>query len=428
MVTQETLAKTILAKLIIDGANITVKLSDEERAVLNHVDTLENIVVTASQTKAVKAVEIEKALIQADNTAVDVSSADIISDQILYDNLQGQSITIPCAVAKVSNSATGYVQQASLMKIYAGIQLDKAKTGKTPNTAIKEISAEFKELFAKPATPNDGHITKVCGKGNVLLSATIAPAAICQQEEIMTLVAMQQALKAQMLVETLQAAAGDRDKVIAAYRNINRNLIESIFDSIYTGRYGQVDYSDPAAAKKYIKLKRDFLNALSAEFRNGASDITVDFGLRMRKMEISPDPKWTNLDKVSRVKRLLSGSVYVSDSVDLGLGKIPVTMPVLTKHAAEVDQIAEASLRIVENEIRKQLGLTPIDLTMPTLKIPAVEAEYAKILGITEDQQNEILEEIMDKAKTVAETRLNSEEAERSNAIMAAMNDMMGKN
>lgn len=425
MLANETLAKTILAKLIVDEANITVKLSDEERAILNHVETLANITVSAAQTKAVRAVEIEKALMQADDTTASVSGADIISDQIVYDNLNGETRTIPCAVAKVSNSATGYVQEASLIKMYGGIQVDKAKTGKTPNTAIKDIGADFKELFIKPEVPGDGHITKTCGKGNVLLSGTIAPAAICQQDKIIQLAELQQSLKSHMLAETLKAAAGDRTRVVAAYRNINRNLIESIFDSVYTGRYGQVDYSDPASAKKYIRLKKDFLTALSAEFRNGASDITIDFGLRMRKMEISPNPKWTNLDKVSRVKRLLSGSVYVSDAIDLGLGKIPVTLPILTKYATEVDQVVEASLRLVENEVRLQLGLKPIDIVMPSFQLPAVEAEYAKILGIKAEEENEILTEIINKAKEVAETRLSSEDLDRHDALMEAMSDIV---
>lgn len=427
--TANTMAEAAKQQLEINGEDIRFKMTDEARALMNSKQTFDTVEVTQQGKAFARSITVEQALQQLINPANKPSSTDIISDQIEWIDLNKQRRTVPCAVSKVLNCVTDQVKEAVFFKVYSGCQTTHNKSGIETKAEIKRGTSL--SLYTAKVTPNTdlNHITKRASAGDVSLSATWMPDNIQNEAEIDKFLQWQQSIKEVLLYQTLTEIKNSNGAVISAYRNINRSAIEDIFEAAYVGVYGMVDVSDKSRFAHFLKMRREFFATLSNAFLTPTAEFTIDLGISIRKMVVSEEQQWSSKNKIGHVHQNAVGSFYVTSDIDIGLNKIPITLSVFESNTAMIDAVTRLSMQIVEKEARSQLGLEgpePDYALYDQVEVPEVPTrEYYKILGITETQQAEIIDNILTTARDIANAKVKAVKEDEDVAHRTRISDIM---
>lgn len=431
-----------------DG-RICCKLSDEQKEAIQKVQTAKNTEMhSAADTKLIKTMEISAAIeARATRTSTqDVSG--VYADEIQMTDF-GRNIRVyPCAVAKATNIATSGIKNATVNKLYAVCRGTHSERGLAAKNTIRN---DWGDLFGERRVIDTENLVKATTARDTVLSATVFPGDIHLREEIVRAINSSVNLKAIMIAEFLESLQKD-DKgnkvdipdstLLAAYRNINRSLLDDIFDAEYAGHFGKLNDSDPVAVATYNNMLRDYRESLGNIGAMYLSSDTIEFGLNVRKLTISEEVIWTNAEKVGRVKRYGTGSYYVSSNEDCGVRRIPTSSKIVDDHFNEIMSLTDACMAIVENEARLEndfpvisdsktdadgnVALVPRKIVVPDITLSKdFELSYAARLGINSVKETEILEVLQAQAKERAVNVCKNKKAQISGTRLDNVTDIM---
>lgn len=430
---ENSFAKLVLAALILDDAGkVRCKLSDEAKALLNQRHTA-NTTVTSTQTSGLtRTLNIQEAISKMMAPASQTTNADVISDEIAYTQLghKNKVLSVPCSVAKTTNSATAAITEASVLKLYGGLEVSEQKGGKEMIVSIKE--ARNQDIFSRPTVePTTEYVVKRAQAGDVRLSATVFPEDIRLGDALKEVAVATEIVKQHLMADTYDTLKdSSKEAKLTIYKNANRSLMEEIFEGEFIQKYGRVTSDDADKVDLYTTLRNDFLQVMSARLGSSVGDITVDLGLRVRRQSIQPNAVWSSLNKVGHVHQFSNGSYYVSTQVDMGIGKVPATMSILTKYADKVDDVVEASLRIIEAEARAELGLpyeaptfTAASLALAPLDDPG--RLFRTHLGISQAEEADFEKTLRQVAHEVAAERVAASREDSRAAQLQAIDKML---
>lgn len=387
------------------NGELRFKLSQEAIDALNKQQSFNNIPVSGSTVTA-KTVDYAKLMEQLANPAESPATYDVVADEVHYKDLDDKNVVVPSTVAKVTNICTSQIDNADVTKLYGGCRFQKGKESADIKTAIRaESSISGLDMFTKAAaTVSTDRVVKRTAMFDTGLSATIVQEDMRQLDYFRKLVVLTMRAKQAMVAEYLSSIQGSSESVkLAAYKNINRSTTDNIFDAAYAKTFGSVDPKDAAQAHSYFEAYHDYQDALMLEFPHAANAETIEFGISARKLSIKSSPVWTNMEKVRRVKQFSGGSFFVSNQVDLGILRIPTTGRIVAAHKDWVQDLTYASMIFIENEARLQAGYK-IAIENPKLpEIPAVDnLEYYKLLNISINDQQNLVDQMIQKATSVA--------------------------
>lgn len=430
---ENSFAKLVLAALILDEAGkIRCKLSDEAKALLNQRHTANTTVTSTQALGLARTLNIQEAISKLMTPAAQPTNADVISDEIAYTQLghKNRVVSVPCSVAKTGNSATASIKEASILKVYGGLEVSEQKGGREMIVSIKE--ARNQDIFSRPTVePTTDCVVKRAQAGDVRLSATVFPEDIRLGDALKEVAVATEIVKQHLMADTYDTLKdSSREAKLTIYKNANRSLMEEIFEGEFVQKYGQVTSDDADKIHLYTALRNDFLQAMSARLGSSVGDITVDLGLRVRRQSIQPNAVWSSINKVGHVHQFSNGSYYVSTQVDMGIGRVPATMNILTKYADKVDDVVEASLRVIEAEARAELGLpydelkfTAASLGLAPLDDP--ELLFRTHLGISREDEIEFEKTLRQTAHEVAANRIAASREDSRAAQIQAIDKML---
>lgn len=413
-----------------DDGSLRFKLSPEAVAALNKQQTFSNI-STSGATMTAKEVDYAKAIEQLANPAESQATYDIVADEIHFMNpMDGKEVSTPCTVAKVTNICTSQITDATVTKLYGGCQYQKGRQSADLKTSIRsDSSISGLDMFTKAEeSPIVDRVVKRTGLYDTGVSATISQEDIKQLDYLRQLVVLQQHVKQTMVAEYLSSIKGGSDAVIlAAYKNINRSTIDSIFTAVYAKNFGSVDPKDASAAHDYFQTYQDFQDALLAEFPYSMAAETIQFGLSARKMTISPSPIWTNMDKLNHVKQFNGGSYFVTSNIDLGIMRIPTNSKIMADHMEQIITLVRAAMLFIENEARLQAGYGIAEANVNLFQFEAPKSlEYYDILGLSQQQQQQYIDEMQRLASKTANDVCTNRVERKRNDTLASINNIFG--
>lgn len=431
--TGTTFQKIVLAALIIEeSGKVRCNLTDEQRAILNQRNTMQNAVVSATAKAFSKAISIQDAIESMMAPGASRTSSDIISDSIVYPTIKGKNRTVECAAAKTSNSCTANLVDSVIWKLYGGIEITEQKGRREMTVEIREDP--LSNLFVKAPTEavDTSSVTKRAAMGDVRLSGTVFPDDIQLADTLNKVKDATVSLKQDMIAALYSKyeGAGD-DELICLYKNANRSLLEDIFEAQFIAGFGDISSTDAEKIEKYVELRRAYLQLLSAKFGNSVGNLTVDVGLRMRKQVIREKAEWSNTDKISRVHQFQNGSYYVSTHVDMGLGKIPSDAEIIAQFAERIDDVAYASMIAIEAEVRAELGIgydiSPIEkLNLKTTKLEGANKLFRTYLKIDRTKERELEVGLRSAANQAAEDVVKRMRQDESANIIRSITDYTG--
>lgn len=410
-----------------DGS-LACNLSAEQRAALQAIQTSSNTqTLTSNIQKEVSSMDIAAA-IEARTMRTDTADIEGVYADAIQMTIPGGGVhEYPCAVSKATNIATAGIVEATVNKIYAVCNMTHSDKGLA---ARNVINTDFSTLFAKPDLANTDRLIKRTTMRDTGLSATVFPQDIRLSNEFVKALQVCINLKANMIAEFLTKLRGaDEKTLLTAYRNINRSLLDDIFENQYKIDIGRVDDGDAAEVRDYIAALRDYREGLGNIGAMYLSSDTIEFGLNVRKMTIAPKSIWTNLEKVGRVKKFGSaGSYYVSSNEDSGLGKIPTDSAIVSAHLDEIVAITDHCMALIESEARLENGYDKLDIpALPDIKLTAESTDYATLLGISKDQEARLLEILQERASEFAATVCARRRSAKDNSSLDLIKEMMGR-
>lgn len=419
-------AETVLSLLEqVEGGGYRMKLTESQRKELAAVTNAANAATKAGAIGGkVSPMEIAAAIEAARSGGTQQSTANVFADNIDLTGLQGTSYSIACAVCKATNLATADLVEATIYKLYVTERMSHTERGIVPKSEIRTAAPK---LFHRPRQVDLQRITKVADAGDYQLSMTAFPEGMVYPDELNDLIAACVSLKALMIAEVLDSLKGSSDNaLITAYRNLNRGMADAIFDSSYAAYFGQLNSGDPVQVSAYNEMIRDYHAAMASIGSMHLTTDTIDFGINVRRMVVSPNVVWSNAQKVARVRQQANGSYFVSTNEDSGLNTIPTTPRIAAKHAAEIDSLVVYGSALLEAEARAENGLTA--LTLPAAPSPVAASgttDYAELLGIDKSKEGEILDTLQRKLKELAEQVCNRRSTADQTSRMDAISQLM---
>lgn len=410
----------------IDGKEDLVVVMDEETVeALNKIDSMSSVDLLDISSNIAKAIKLSDSIAKM----VEPNSNDysIVADAIrITDPVTQETKLFPCAVCKLTGIYTSKIGEAIVTKLYAGIEL----TGNDKVMGFKSGVSKFSANFKKREVTNSDVVIKTVKASEIVIGSSIFIDDL-RDETINEIVEVQDNLKRLMLKETLQevGADADHDVILALIRNANRSKADEIFDAMYAIKFGETDIQSSKQVQRYISLKKNFHKSLSTIGRMYATEANVKFGLWMGSMSISPNVKWSNKDKLNKVKQFEGGSYYVFSRENLGLETIPVTKKVWEKHIKEVYAVTYAALTYVEREARLQVGGKAAEKYLPeNLPLPEVEdigdLDYASALGMSTEEYTRYEAELEKALKELAKDVVESKASAETQETLSAFNDV----
>lgn len=416
-----------LIKKAPDGT-LSCNLTDEQKQAIKRVQTAANAETqTMVSSAVVKQVEIAAAIEARATRSSSQDVSGVYADEIHMEDHNQQLHIYPCTVAKSTNIVTSSLVEANVLKIYATVRMTHSTKGAAARNYIRD---DWGKIFSKARVVNDpDKLIKQASMKDTVLSATIFPADVRLSEEFTAAIEVSIALKTGMMAEFLKGLRGaDETAVKTAYRNINRSLLDDIFDSVYSAYIGRVDDSDPEAVQLYLDALRDYRDSVGQIGSVFLSSDTAEFGLNVRRLSISPNVIWQNREKTGRIKRYGSGSYYVSTNEDTGIGRIPTTPEILADHIDEIVSLTDHCMALVECEARLENGYNPIEIpALPDLPRVPDSLKYSDLLGITRETEASILSSIETEAKELATVVCKRRKSAKSDANVGRIMEAMGR-
>lgn len=411
-----------------DGSRM--KLDEEQKKALLAVQNAGNAEIYEKMATSVTAVEIAKAVEMA-STAQQQTNSDIFASQIDLSTVSGH-LQIPCATSKATNIVTGDLKDASVLKAIMNLEVRQVE-GSTANAAIRNDSIM---PFVPKSTKVEDDIIKKCTIRDYSLSATFFPEDIHLAEELNAFINFQHKYKAAMLAEFLVLVSKiqpTEDQLLTIYRGASRSLAEEYFDIVWMEHNPLYDNSKGEEVQDYIDAKKAYMGSLDTIGSKYMSSSSVRFGLQLRKISISPNPKWTSEKKVGHVKRFGAGkSFYVGSNVDSGLQTVPVTTSMLTSHMSNIVLLTQVGSALIEKEARLENGIKADAIVIPDyssikLNTELLGKEYFEILNIDKSRQDAIYEKLTQGFRDKAETVVTAVENKNNQDNAAALRDLLGR-
>lgn len=413
----------------IDGKEDLVVIMDEETvAALNKVNSMANVELLDLDNSIAKAINIADAIANM----IDPGSNDysIVADAIrITDPITQETKMFPCAVCKLTGIYTSKIGEAVVTKLYAGIKL----TGNDNVMGFKSGVSKFTTNFKKREVTNSDVVIKTVKASEITISSSIFIDDL-RDEHINAIVEAQDNLKRLMLKETLAevGAEANHDTILALLRNVNRSKADDIFDAVFAVKFGDTDVKSARQVQRYVSLKKNFHKSLATIGKMYATEANVKFGLWMGTMSISPEVKWSNKDKLNRVKQFDGGSYYVFSRENLGLETIPVTKTVWERYMGKVYDITYAALAYVEREARLQVGEIASEKYLPAnLELPEIDdigdLDYAAALGLSMEEYLNYECELESALKHLAEDIVESKASSENQETLDAFRDVFEK-
>lgn len=427
MVFQEMVQKEV--KVLEDGT-IVSNMSDADKKAINASRSAATATVADTGEGLVSSVSISAALnARLEGNSVSESSSNIKSDQIHMKDHKLVVHVFPCAVAKATNYVTGFLEDVTVMKIYTPLRLKLNDIESDLNDTIREDYVSPFKKKADAIDPNSKLIVKRTTMKDTILSMTAFPEDLRYYSEFDNVLALCNKLKILMVYEFLESVKGSsEDMLIAAYRNINTSKLEDIFNSIYTSFFGRVNSSDSVQVDQYNDALKDFNEAKSLIGSTFLSNSTLSFGLYTRKLTISPSVVWENVKKLGKVKKNRAGSYFVSSNMDSGIGAVPITGDILSKHIDQILAITDYCMALLESEARVENGFKPLELPeLPKIEFPKFDVKYRDILGLTKEQEDGIKAALETKAKELANQVCQRFDNNNHNMTTDLIRDLMSR-
>lgn len=419
-------------ELVTTNANgeVVCNLTKEQRDAMNNLQKAGNTTMRDSiESHVVTTFSIAQAIEARQTGSTSTQVEGIFADSIIMGTLKpNETEEIPCAVAKASNVATADINEATVLKAYTGCKMSHSSANASANTQVRDDLSGI--YFSKPQAVADGDkIVKQMSLGDAILTGTIFPQDIRQVEELNNLLTVQNVLSQTMVCEYLQSIKGsNEDTILTAYRNINASYLEKIFEMQYQVKIGAVDDSSPESVSLYNSCLADYKAGLGSIGTPFLSSETLSVGISLRKMSISTDVIWSNRKKMNKIKKFNNGSFYVSESVDTGMQKIPTTSVIIAQHSDQITDIAAYSMRWLENEVRLENGIKPINIgSLPEVKKWNGSLNYYELLGIEPARETALINSIRDKAVEIADAVIQRQIRDQSSRTVEAIDALLGK-
>lgn len=415
---------------VLDNGDIVSNLSDDDKKAINASRSAATAEVADTAKGLVSSISVAAALNARIEGGSVADSVNIRSDRINMKDHKMEIHVYPCAVAKATNFCTAFLKDVTVMKIYVPLRIKVNNYRAEVNDSIREdYVSPFKKKATNPNGDSSNLIIKNTSIKDTILSATTFPENLVFPEEFDKVLSICHKLKMLMVKEFLETIKDSSDDILlAAYRNINTNILEDVFNTVYSSYFGRIDSGDPEQVDRYNNALKDFNDSKAGIGSTFLSNDTLSFGIYVRKMTIAPSVVWENSKKLGRVKQNRAGSYYVSSNEDSGLGAVPITGETLAKHIETILAITDYCMALLESEARAENGFKPLDLPqLPKIEVPKFNVKYRDILGIDKAKEAEILGQLdaqaKEKAKMVCE-RFNMED---HSTTIDLVKDMMSR-
>lgn len=414
-------------KLVTDDGS-KMNLTEEQRQILLKVQNAGNAELYEGMATSVSAVEIAKAVEMA-SVAQQQTNSDVFASKIDLNTGSGHEL-IPCATSKATNIVTGDLKDATVIKAIVNLEFRQVE-GSTANAAIRNDTL-------MPFTPKETGVTDdIVKKATVRdfsMSGTLFPEGIQLAEELNAFMNFQHQYKAAMMAEFLSAVSKmqpTEDQLLTIYRGASRSLAEDYFDTVWMEHYPLYDNSDGSQVRNYLDAKKAFMGSLDTIGSKYMSSSSIRFGMQLRKVSISPDPKWTSEKKVGHVKKFgATKSYYVGTNIDSGLQTVPVTTTMAGNKMKDIIVLTKAGCSLIEKETRLENGISGNDIVIPDynsirFNTDLLGMQYYEILNIDKSRQDAIYEKLTegfrDKAEVVVGAVDNKNNQENADMLASLL-------
>lgn len=408
-----------------DGTKM--KLTEEQKDALLTVQNAGNAAIYEGMATSVSSVEIAKA-VEAATTGTTQSNADVFASSIDLATPEGHEI-ISCATSKATNVVTGDLKDAVVWKLTQNLRVHQSE-GATTNAAIRSDSIM---PFVQKTTAVTEDIVKKATIRDFSMSGTVFPQDINLSDELNAYIAFMGKYKYSMLAEFMVNAAKaelSENQRLTIYRAASRSLEEEMFDKVWSEHFPLYDTSNGEDVRNYIDAKRAYLASLETIGNKYVSDSSINFGMSIRKLSISPSLKWSSEAKVGHVKKFgADKSYYVGSNIDAGIQTIPTTTAILGNKIKDIVTLTKVGCALIEKEVRLENGLTG-KIDIPKYDHIKFNEEllgkpYYELLNTTKQAQDAIyerlIEKLVEKAETVVaavETKINSDNSDALRALL----------